>query len=452
MKSLVLLFSFIAIQCSACTNVGLRNEPASSLNDNSFIKAPEQSKFSRNYRSPQRFFQKGRFSIVLYGVQNEQQISELDEGLSKKINIETTDYQFVDLSNASETELNQIKVDFPLLEGLYAVSPSGGLITKCSTPTLSTIDSVLSRIHEIELLYGLNGIALSDFKSFAQPAIEKTDRKNIFHVGTFNNVIFPDEFCEQGRISILIFSTPGCLPCEKLKKDLLNATDEVLNSADFYFVNHAFDDNGNQYSWSQIKTTKAIKVYAIEGMKSFPTVWLLSPTGSFISVVDAGKTGDLSLYEYIKTVIDRYTGIIIADNNPQNDNPDLPRDNSPAPGTNGNNENSNAGNYYVSIKGIQIHNETLSLGYESGQSKTDCSVSISIESSKGQPIIKTTKVCLLNETSGNTNFSLKNSGSNLEKRTKYKLTLIITSGNKEIFRIAKLEFKTDKNNFADIVL
>ena len=47
---------------------------------------------------------------------------------------------------------------------------------------------------------------------------------------------------------------------------------------------------------------------------------------------------------------------------------------------------------------------------------------------------------------------LQNTGNNLEKRTKYKLTLIITRGNREIFRIANMEFNTDKDNCANIII
>lgn len=301
MKTTVIFFIIFVLQCTAYSskNALLKEHDDWAIRSASDIKNTTSESYNwDSYRPPYCFSVKGLFCILLYGMKNNNTICDIDERLASKIDKTTTDYFFVDLTQATDAELNQCKIDFPSLEGLYAISVSGNLIQKCTKLTVGAVDSILNRITELNRLYRINGVDLSVFKSFSKPKIIGTEKKNFFKIGSYNNVIVPSDFCEKGKSSVFIFNIPQHFYFS-LKSLLL--TDSIMDpeKVNFYFVNLACDDAQNGYYWSEIKTTIAMKVYAIEGMSVFPTVWIVSPTGSMSNVFDGNKTNGLPLYEYI---------------------------------------------------------------------------------------------------------------------------------------------------------
>jgi hypothetical protein len=70
MKSLILLFLLIALQCTACNNKDMNKNGAGPVKNEAFNTPPPVSSPGEGYSSPQSFAKKGRFCIVVYGMKD----------------------------------------------------------------------------------------------------------------------------------------------------------------------------------------------------------------------------------------------------------------------------------------------------------------------------------------------------------------------------------------------
>lgn len=459
MKSIILAFFVIAIQGIACNNK--QNSMNNELTMNNIS-------LSISYQNKQlvSYATRGRFCIILLGKDSDKNISEALELFNKSINQSNTDFYFIDISKATDEEIYQYRIDFPSMKGIYAISASGNLIKKTDDLSNESILKILERIKELMRLFEINGIELSDFNNFKKPVLKDTTRKNFFLAGTYNNIVVPQDFCEKGKTSVFVFCTPKCPPCDTLKKYLY--LDKTINpeKTNFYFVNVAYDDRQNKYPWSEIKTTKAMKIYAMEGMAYFPTVWIVSPTGSTSDALDGNKIEGLTLFEFICKRVAQYDSLskglnistsedkkdIITQKKKEGKSVIEPKKEENY-GKTVKEESPKQKTEFISINKIEIAKGTLQIYYNNEGTSADHIIEIIIEDNKGK-----LKTIHYNENISSTRFdngskkTQLNYVFDLKKKTKYLLSLNILVGNNRVFKIAKKEFSTDKYVSASIIL
>jgi hypothetical protein len=360
----------------------------------------------------------------------------------------------VDLTQASEDELKQCKIDFPSLEGLYALSASGHLINKSTHPTLATADSVIDEIAGLISAYDKWGIVLSDFTTCSKPVINKTEKRNFFHIGSYNKIIVPYDIVEKGKTSVFVFCTPRCHPCELLKNALLNNKELECETVNFYFVNVAHDENEQEIPWQDVKVTKTWKTYNEEGMEYFPTVWIVSPTGTISSVVNSQIIGSIP-YEYIIDCINYYNPYPPPKPDTNKIKPPVVKEERTKPAADTNKFNAPKvvnENIFVEIKQVKIDSGVIKIAYLTEDKVVTCQMKLIIESPKGDTIARETKELTLYKSDGNAEVTLYNASTTIKKKKEYILSLSLTVGKNEVCTIKKQGFETDKSISAKIAM
>jgi|GEM_PF-2874163 len=429
-------------------------------------------------KTPEVYSAKGRFCILLYGDSQMEKIKNMNEQFMKKIDRNITDYYFIDLSRISETERAVYDIDFPSQEGLMVFSASRNLLLKYNSLSNDLVDTSLNRIKETYRLFTKNNITLSDFSSFEPAEIfmykdeNQNEKPNFYEMGTFNNILNPSDFVNKGKVSVLVFSTIGCKPCKILKKSLFDDEGISSASADFYYVNHNNDNHLQEHGWDELKQTKALKIYAIEGMTNFPTVWIVSPTGTIFDVVDAYTAGGTptSLYEYIKKTITELSAgrpVDLADKTKKvHDNNKSSNDVAENTDKKTKNSSTNKGDYiqppvsknetsagFVSINKLDLSSNNIQIYYNTEKFIPEHTVEIIIEDPKGkQPAIKLLQKITPSQVVGNSSLITSNALNGLKKKTQYYVSLKISFGKNSEFKISQREVVTDKNVFLTIII
>ncbi len=447
-----MLYLMIILNCVACKGNVIKDSPYSSQRDGlKDLPQASSADATSKYPQPVSFAKKGRFCLLLFGDTHNEEARNADISLSTAIDKNTTDYFFVDLSKWSEDALTRFQTDFGALQCIYLLSASGNLLLNISLDEKLAVDTALKSIDRMTTLYVKNGIDPASFKKYSRPVVHKGAKDNFFKVGTFGNIIVPADFVVPGKVSVLIFSNPGCPPCVALKEALL--TDNTIDPAkcDFYYVDLSADANLNQHTWDATKVTPEMKVYAMEGTIIFPTVWIISSSGSVCSVVNGNTIGDITLLDYIRQSVTRLSG----------NNPEIIDKPHPDPVLEGELLSANKlvvsetkpepSAAILSLAKINIVSGKIILFYSIQNTPCNHKVEITITKEKGNVLIMHESVDIKFKTGDRVPFeyALKKAVV-LKKRTNYLISICITSGNETIFKVTEKAFSTNQYNNAII--
>ncbi len=243
---------------------------------------------------------KGRFSLIIYSGEKNPDAERFIALVKQGINSEIADVHVVDPATLDDKQQEMLRIDFPSLEGAFVISASGSYLAKLQRLESDSVSGILNLMNYTHEFFTINGINGPVFESFRNPRVHHTDRHNFFSVGTYGTVVNPSDVHRKGKISCMVFSTPSCPPCKYIKDRL--KLDQRINPevVDFYFVDLCQADDLETITWNKVKANPSTKVYNIEGMQTFPTIWIVSPSGHLYRTLNGRDVNDKEeLYQEI---------------------------------------------------------------------------------------------------------------------------------------------------------
>lgn len=131
-------------------------------------------------------------------------------------------------------------------------------------------------------------LAVLSFNSVAQ----RGPASNWTVINAYGKILSIGKVARPGKISVFIVSTYWCPPCKALKKNLQQQTGSQMANVDFYDIQMATDQDGKNYSYADLKTTIAYRMWRqLELLKEWPLIYITSPT---TNVVKKFSPGDLT--------------------------------------------------------------------------------------------------------------------------------------------------------------
>jgi hypothetical protein len=186
-----------------------------------------------------------------------------------------------------QVEINHVKFsenyDKPYIE---LQSPFGNTILKTNSFNIDDINRISDEIIRSDSLNNYYGLYENKLNSFMPDFIQVEGTTRFFEAGIWGNHIIPEYFAIENEFSVVIHSSPGCIPCLVLKDSLINSP-HIINTFHLFYLDHFKDNDGNTYGPDNMRNNPPyeVRAYHSEKLLSWPTIWIINPDGKIQEII-----------------------------------------------------------------------------------------------------------------------------------------------------------------------